>query len=160
MASKIRAWGSGTRLSGFTSRAPTVTLGDSVTFQCFSVFVLKVEIKLELSPRAAVSMEWNNIHIWGRILPDVRFAIHERKLSLWSSNLHLDRVILIFLYCDGCFWTVEDISVPWSLAQSCRHLQLCKTNETFICFSEFCVRPTLLSWEGICVLFLYCCKMY
>lgn len=57
VASKIRAWGSGTRLSGFTSRAPTVTLGDSVTFQCFSVFVLKVEIKLELSPRAAVSME-------------------------------------------------------------------------------------------------------
>lgn len=58
-------------------------LGHPVPFQCCGVFVLKMEVPLELSPRAAaVRMELNNTHLLGRILPHVWFVIHEHKLSL------------------------------------------------------------------------------
>lgn len=81
VASEIRARGSETSLSGFTSRAATVTLGHSITFWCLSVFVLKMEIILELDPRAAVRMEWNNIHTWGRIMPGIWFMIREHQVT-------------------------------------------------------------------------------
>lgn len=78
----------------------------------------------------------------GGTVPGGWFVIHEHKLSLWSSNLSPDRVILMFLFCDGCSWTIHDwkqvnIPVPWSLDQHCRLLQLCKANEPLFLFLNF-----------------------